>query len=73
MSRVTVYHREYGCDTGCCGHIVDLGDQDEFFFAHPDDDTEVSKIDFVRELVTEAYGEEHVKDIDWEESYVHYW
>lgn len=24
--RVRVYHSEYGCDTGCCGHTVEITD-----------------------------------------------
>lgn len=28
MIRVRVYHAEYGCDTGCCGHVVKLTDDD---------------------------------------------
>jgi hypothetical protein len=27
MRRVIVYHRYYGCETGCCGHAVLIGDE----------------------------------------------
>jgi hypothetical protein len=38
--RVRVYHAGYGCDTGCCGHIVEItlpGGQEKshFEFEHP--------------------------------------
>jgi hypothetical protein len=33
--RVIVYHTGYGCDTGCCGHKVVVGDQSQFDFTHP--------------------------------------
>lgn len=28
MAKVIVYHRYYGCDTGCCGHAVNVFDDD---------------------------------------------
>ncbi len=64
--KVRVYHSHYGCDTGCCGHIVELDDgRDRFEFSHPP-----SRKEDVREwaegLVRDAFGEEHVKDLDWE-------
>lgn len=89
--RVVVYHRGFGCDTGCCGHAVgyypddhDFSDWDrwdepddevEFVFDHPwgqgkwlmeGDELNDYAIEFIRDLVTKEYGEEHVKDIDWE-------
>jgi hypothetical protein len=38
--RVRVYHSNYGCETGCCGHIVELSMPDgslqkNFEFEHP--------------------------------------
>lgn len=35
---VRVYHSGYGCETGCCGHVVVVGDDEEFTFEHPEDD-----------------------------------
>jgi hypothetical protein len=64
MSRVLVLHTGYGCDTGCCGHAVEVDDKEvEFFFTHP---YQRPIKDFVKELVIKACGEEHVKDIDWD-------
>lgn len=65
MSRVIVYHGGYGCDTGCCGHYVDLDDDtSNMSFDHPEPGE--SDEDFIKRLVTEKFGEEHVADIDWE-------
>ena len=67
MARVIVYHTYYGCDTGCCGHIVEMDGEPanhyrDFQFTHPHGK---SVQDFVRRLVTEKYGAEHCADIDW--------
>lgn len=64
--KIIVYHAAYGCDTGCCGHIVARGDvkRTEFQFTHPrflEDDRE-----FAERLVLETFGAEHVVDLDWE-------
>lgn len=68
--RVVVYHRGYGCDTGCCGHTVELEDgQERFMFDHPYHTTETD-LEFAKRLVREAFGEEHVADLDWESSLV---
>lgn len=66
MSKIIVYHAEYGCDTGCCGHIIKSDDGgSSFCFQHPygDDFKE-----FAKKLIAEKFGEEHVKDLDWENS-----
>jgi hypothetical protein len=67
--KVIVYHAGYGCDTGCCGHVVELEDgQEKFEFAHPwltgpkADDPRA----WAEELVRDTFGEEHVADLDWE-------
>lgn len=85
--RVVVYHTGYGCDTGCCGHYVELQDgmgkelKGEFQFDHPDGEyvgasyqlTPKSVREFVVRLVTDAFGEEHVKDIDWDQCIIDEW
>lgn len=40
--RVRVYHSMYGCDTGCCGHVVEVDGREEFDFAHPDDRSDMA-------------------------------
>lgn len=72
---IIVYHSYYGCDTGCCGHRIEVdGIDKKFFFAHAygkndaTPPTEEELKEFARELVREEFGEEHVKDLDWENS-----
>lgn len=68
--RVLVYHTDYGCDSGCCGHAVEIQNyldvkvRESFIFAHPDEGESLE--DFVCRLVTKEFGAEHCKDIDWE-------
>jgi hypothetical protein len=75
MTRAIVYHRGYGCDTGCCGHVVELQDDNEepltseFSFTHPNLSREDWR-EFVREMVTDAFGTEHVADIAWDDCLV---
>lgn len=64
MKKILVYHDLYGCDTGCCGHSVVMDGKREFFFDHPD--YKESHIYFAKRLCIEAFGEEHCKDLDWE-------
>jgi hypothetical protein len=67
--RVVVFHAGYGCDTGCCGHVVQLDDGPEHFtFAHPGNEDPRT---FAEDLVREELGEEHVADLDWEESQIY--
>lgn len=64
MTKIVVYHNSYGCDTGCCGHVIEMDGKDyNFEFAHPYNE---SDLDFAKRLVAETYGEKHVKDLDWE-------
>jgi hypothetical protein len=65
-----VYHGRYGCDTGCCGHWVELEGENArlpeksgFTFSHP---LSEEQEDFVRRIVTEEFGYKHVADIDWD-------
>jgi hypothetical protein len=65
--KVIVEHAGYGCETGCCGHVVRLPDADEdyekFFFDHPYDE---EPIEFAKRLVEQALGAKHVADLDWD-------
>jgi hypothetical protein len=67
--RIIVYHSGYGCDTGCCGHCVEMLDGDKtikekFSFDHTYGDVSSleQKKDFARKLIKEEFGEGHVKD-----------
>jgi hypothetical protein len=64
VSKVIVYHGSYGCETGCCGHWVQLAENDgRFQFEHP---WGRDPLEFARELVAQEYGADHVADLDWE-------
>lgn len=69
--RAIVYHRGYGCDTGCCGHTIELDSGDPhqpdryaFTFSHPGDGEPYRE--FAEELLAAEFGSEHVADLDWE-------
>jgi len=64
MSRVIVYHSAYGCDTGCTGHVVEVGDKSRFVFDSPWPPE--TPREFAERLVREHFGEEHVMDLDWD-------
>jgi hypothetical protein len=66
--KVVVFHSPYGCDTGCCGHVVQLGDTEKFEFTHPYGEDPRK---FAEELVRDVLGDEHVKDLDWENSTIY--
>jgi hypothetical protein len=60
---IRVYHTSYGCDTGCCGHCVELdGDQirERFEFTHDEDDWAEWAKGVVKERWPECYD-----SIDW--------
>ena len=79
--KVLVYHRGYGCDTGCCGHAVAWfpddytpkdkwdywPDRDDFEFIHP---YSRDAFEFAKALVASELGEEHVKDLDFDNSFI---
>lgn len=66
--KIIVYHAGYGCDTGCCGHVVESEDGRNFHLGeHPNGD---DYLEFAKDLVRSEYGEEHVKDLDWDNSFV---
>ena len=71
--KVRVYHSGYGCDTGCCGHIVELTDSDRtvglFEFTHP----RMENMEDVRKWATELARKSIQKEfpscldsIDWD-------
>jgi hypothetical protein len=70
MGKVIVYHRAHGCDTGCCGHVVRVQNDDgtkaeeHFTFAHP---AWESAREFAEAAVKEEFGADHVADLAWEE------
>lgn len=67
MARVVVLHASHGCDTGCCGHVVEVDGQQvgRFNFSHPSSNRDDDIRCYARQLVTELVGAEHAADIDW--------
>lgn len=66
--KIVVTHRGYGCDTGCCGHAIEIdGVEHSFEFDHPHGD-DARK--FAEEMIRDELGEEHVADLDWENCFV---
>lgn len=69
-------HGGYGCDTGCCGHWVEIEDGSQigsFEFGHPyggRDDFRQWALELAQEKVSEKFGADHVADLDWENSQV---
>ena len=70
--KLIVMHTGYGCDTGCCGHVIELDgvQQGSFDFGHPYSDDPAKQREYAEELIREQLGEEHVKDRDWRNSQV---
>ena len=78
--KVVVLHAGYGCDTGCCGHVVrpsdgkdayDDGTIGDFEFEHPysaktDEERKEWAIDFARKVIETECGANHAFDLDWE-------
>ena len=68
--KIRVLHAYYGCDTGCCGHILEIDgeeDYDTFEFDHFDYDFmgKTAK-ERLREFILSKIPEECHADIDWE-------
>jgi len=65
MSRIIVTHGYYGCDSGCCGHVIEVnGVEGEFSFAHPGPHEDFRA--FAESIIAAKLGPDHVKDLDWE-------
>lgn len=70
MPKIIVLHTQYGCDTGCCGHIIEIDGETpkggRFSFNHPDSNSESDRKKYAEDLIAQELGAEHVKDLDWE-------
>lgn len=61
---IIILHRGYGCDTGCCGHAIEIdGEEVAFASDHPDGK---DRMQWAKDFLTEQLGAEHVKDLDFE-------
>jgi hypothetical protein len=71
-------HRMYGCETGCCGHAIEIDGEElagSFDFEHPRPGWGASQIketdlEFAKRFIKARCGDDHVKDLDWENSVV---
>lgn len=77
LMKVIVYHSYYGCDTGCCGHTVELINDDgsiidsEFQFGHPysaktEADQRAWAIALAKDIIQDNLGDDHTVDLDWD-------
>lgn len=76
MARVVVLHTTYGCDTGCCGHVIQIDGVEKFRtfdFGHPSlcgvtDKADRDRIarEYAEDMVRHELGEDHIKDLDWD-------
>lgn len=60
--KIRVLHAYYGCDTGCCGHILEIDDEEvegSFDFGHPDN------LEELRAYILEHVPKECHDSIDW--------
>lgn len=63
--KVRVYHTGYGCDSGCCGHVVEMEDgRTHFEFTHPDTDDPDQRKEWARDLAETVIRKEWPKCID---------
>lgn len=63
--KVIVYHADYGCESGCCGHAVELENgETRFEFDHPYGMEDART--YAEDMVRGTFGEEHVADLDWD-------
>lgn len=65
MRSVRVYHTHYGCETGCCGHVIEIDGKEVggFCFDHPYGQ---NHLEFAKRIVEEELGGDHCRDLDWE-------
>lgn len=65
--KVIVYHGLYGCETGCCGHWVELENGGRIFsFSHASNKDKEDLMQYAKDVILQEFGEEHIKDLDWE-------
>lgn len=71
---ITVFHEGYGCDTGCCGHRLKLTyttvghARESYEFGHMRAGDDPRR--FAEGLIRKHFGDQHVADLDWDNSQV---
>lgn len=66
--KVVVFHRGYGCETGCCGHAIEVDGEEisgSFVFDHPYN-PQAEWREWAEEFITAHFGKDHGHDLDWE-------
>lgn len=72
VGKITVVHDLYGCESGCCGHRVQVSGDDAlaakmrgrgWFFEHPYSRTHE---EFIRDLVIQTFGVDALPLIDYD-------
>jgi hypothetical protein len=69
MTKVVVYHENYGCETGCCGHAIDVdGKRVGYDLANcPNPGSSEAELKaYAENLIREELGVEHVANLDWD-------
>jgi hypothetical protein len=68
MPKVTVMHAYYDCDTGCCGHVIEVDGKcvGQFNFDHPYEEDDAKIRQWAERFIRKEMGEQHVADLDWE-------
>lgn len=73
--KIVVYHDMYGCESGCCGHTIEVEHAPpgylppiDWTFEHPYGvrNNEAKLREWAENLVREEFGDEHVADLDWD-------
>lgn len=62
---LVIYHNEYGCDSSCCGHTVEVDGDSAFSFYHPRRSSGETDREFAERILKEEFPEEHLADLDW--------
>ena len=71
MTAIVVYHEQYGCETGCCGHRVEVvAGTDRFVFDHANSSDPADTRRFAEDAIRKTFGAEHVADLDFANSVI---
>lgn len=70
--KVRVFHGYYGCETGCCGHFIEVEDDsgktvaDKFEFSHPyDEEAKQWATELAQKYILEKHPDCY-DTIDWD-------
>jgi hypothetical protein len=64
--KIRVLHRYYGCETGCCGHVLEIDGEEvegSFDFWHPD---EYGFSEDIQDFILARVPKECHDNIDWD-------